>query len=44
MIAPMPNPMETRIKETEIILIPEIREEGTNGTLLDNVINTAKLE
>lgn len=44
MIAPIPNPMDTRIKETDIMLIPEIRDEGTKGTLLDSVISTAKVE
>lgn len=44
MIAPIPNPVDTRIKDVIMMLIPEISDEGTKGTLLDSVIKTAKVE
>ena len=44
MMAPIPNPKETRMKDRLMILTPEISDEGTKGTLFDKVIKTANVE
>ena len=44
MMDPILYPMDTRMKDILMMLMPEISDEGTKGTLFDKVIKIAKVE